>query len=88
MTAQKPVIHKIDDLEETQNVNKFLNNADLVNSKTHRKGGRKKKEARATELMAAYLTTEQKEKVQTYCDKIGIPFSTMIRQMLAEKGVL
>jgi len=88
MTAQKSVIHKIDDLEETQSVNKFLNNADLVNSKTQRKGGRKKKEAKATQLMASYLTTEQKEKVQAYCDKIGLPFSTLVRQMLSEKGIL
>ena len=88
MTVQKPVIHKIDDLEETHSLNKFLNNADLVNSKNQRKGGRKKKEAKASELMASYLTAEQKEKVQSYCDKIGIPFSTLVRQMLAEKGIL
>lgn len=88
MNAQKPVIHKIDDLEETHSVNKFLNNADLVNSRNQRKGGRKKKEARASELMASYLTAEQKERVQSYCNKIGIPFSTLVRQMLAEKGIL
>jgi hypothetical protein len=88
MTTQEITIHKTDNLEETQSVNNLFNNASPIHSKTRRAGGRKKKEAKASELMASYLTTEQKEKVQAYCNKIGLPFSTLVRQLLAEKGIL
>jgi hypothetical protein len=88
MITQKTTIYKTDNLEETQSVNNLLNNTSPVHSKTRRAGGRKKKEAKASELMASYLTTEQKEKVQAYCNKTGLPFSTLVRQLLVEKGIL
>jgi hypothetical protein len=80
-------IHNINDLEE-KNVNKFLTNSYLDDSKNQRLGGRKKKEKKTKELMATYLTTEQKEKALIYCEKKGLPFSTMVRQLLIEKGIL
>lgn len=88
MITQEITIRKTDNLEETQSANNLLNNTSLIFSKTRQAGGRKKKETKASELMASYLTTEQKKKVQAYCNKIGILFSTLVRQLLAEKGIL
>lgn len=68
---------------------KIMNDATLTDKKKSNAGRKKKSENdKATEMMAVYFTVEQKEVIQAYCDKISIPFSTLVKQLLSEKGIL
>lgn len=78
-------IHDLDD-EAVKEVMKGAALKDKVKSKAGRKP--KLQEEKATEVMVVYLTEEQKTSLQAYCDKISIPFSTLVKQLLTEKELL
>jgi len=78
----------MDDVGE-ESTKKIMKDAALTEKKKSNAGRKKKSEGdRATEMMAVYFTPEQKDIVQAYCDKISIPFSTLTKQFLSEKGIL
>ena len=52
--------------------------------KEKKPGGRPKKENKAEKPMVAYFTEEEAEKVKEFCG--AMPFSTVVRQLLQEKG--
>ena len=54
--------------------------------KEKKPGGRPKKENKAEKAMVAYFTEEEAEKVKEFCG--AMPFSTVVRQLLQEKGAL
>ena len=49
---------------------------------------RKSKSKKASEVIVVYLTSEQKKVVQSYCNKINISFSMLVKQLLSERGIL
>jgi hypothetical protein len=54
------------------------------------KAGRKKKPAEEKSNIAkpVYFTEEQEPVITAYCNKTGIPFSSLVKQLLAEKGII
>ena len=52
--------------------------------KEKKPSGRPKKENKAEKPMVAYFTEEEAEKVKEFCG--AMPFSTVVRQLLQEKG--
>lgn len=58
--------------------------------RTKSNAGRKPKpeEDKATESMVVYLTAERKGIIQKYCNDNCIPFSTLVNQLLSEKGLV
>ena len=67
----------------------FLKGADMITkSKIKSKSGRKKKEIKAEVSKVVYFTDEQSKTVDTYCNGATIPFSTLVKQLLHEKGIL
>lgn len=67
---------------------KVMKDATLTDKRKSNAGRKKKlQEDKAVEMMAVYFTEDQKEIVQKYCDN-NIPFSTLIKQLLSEKGIL
>ncbi|MBP2637771.1 MAG: hypothetical protein H6Q72_3678 [Firmicutes bacterium] len=81
----------LDAIEDIDNETvKNTTRGETLADKKPSKAGRKKKAAaeKAANMMAVYFTDEQKEAVQNYCDKIGIPFSNLVKQLLVDKGVI
>lgn len=64
----------------------FINAAPLRENHVRKPGGRPKKENKAEKAMVAYFTEEEAEKVKEFCG--AMPFSTVVRQLLQEKGAL
>ena len=62
----------------------FINAAPLRENHIKNPGGRPKKANKAKKSMVAYFTEEEAEKVKEYCG--SMPFSTVVRQLLQEKG--
>ncbi|MBP1616138.1 MAG: hypothetical protein H6Q13_3586 [Bacteroidetes bacterium] len=74
---------------DDQTIKNITKGAALTDKKPSKAGRKKKAEAdKAGEMMAVYFTTEQKETVQGYCEKIGIPFSNLVKQMLAQNNII
>ncbi len=90
MRVKKPSFVNMDDVDGQQSqVEKNVIKGAVLNEKKKSNAGRKKKslEDKADEMMAVYFTAEQKEIVQTYTEKTSIPFSTLVKQLLTEKGI-
>lgn len=89
--AKKQTFVNVDNIDgdQAEAEKKVLKGAALTEKKKSNAGRKKKsQEEKAEEMMAVYFTDSQKTKVQEYCDSIPIPFSTLVKQMLFEKGVL
>jgi hypothetical protein len=76
----------LEDLEEKEKVKEFAKRADL--KKAERKGGRPRKEERAESFLNVYFTKKEKANVQRHCERMHISFSSFIKQLLAERGVI
>jgi hypothetical protein len=88
MAIVKKGFTNVNDIEEQQ-VKTIIKGATLADKKKNNAGRKKKAHGeKAVETMVVYFTAEQKEVVQGYCDKINIPFSTLVKQMLSEKGLI
>lgn len=48
---------------------------------------KRKPKEKKDEFLQVYFSAEQKTIVQDYCDKIDVPFSTFVRQLLQKEGV-
>ena len=48
---------------------------------------KRKPKEKKNEFLQVYFSAEQKTIVQDYCDKIDVPFSTFVRQLLQKEGV-
>ena len=76
----------LEELEDREKVKEFIKKADL--KKVEKRGGRPKKEERAESFLNVYFTKKEKANVQRHCERMHISFSTFIKQLLAEKGVI
>jgi len=76
--------------EEVEQIEKQVAKNANFKEKSLSRAGRKKKseEDRASEPRPAYFTLEQNAMLDAYIDKTGVPFSTLVKQLLAEKGIL
>ena len=87
-------IKDIDDLipdEKTSAVNKFIKSADMTktSSKPKATGRPKKKESeKANCQVFINLTEEQKNKLTSYADNMGISASTVVKMLLSKDGII
>lgn len=87
-------IKDIDDLipdEKTSAVNKFIKSADMTktSSKPKSTGRPKKKESeKANCQVFINLTEEQKNKLTSYADSMGISASTVVKMLLSKDGII
>lgn len=88
MAIIKKTFTNVNDIEEEQ-IKSIVKGAALKD-KSNNKVGRKKKPygEKAKETMVVYFTVEQKELIQGYCDKVNVPFSNLIKQILVERNIL
>lgn len=90
MAVKKQSFINMDDMDgqQSQIEKNIIKNAPLSEKKKSTAGRKKKsQEDKADEMMAVYLTAEQKVIVQRYTEKTSVPFSTLIKQLLKEKGI-
>jgi hypothetical protein len=67
----------------------FIKGADMIaKTKGGNKSGRKKKEVKADVSKVVYLTDDQSNNIDNYCNSIPVAFSTLVKQLLNEKGIL
>ena len=71
---------------EEEQEKKFIHGAQLSERGNTSKGGRPKVEEKADKAMTVYFTEAERETVKNYCNRIS--FSSLVKQMLQEKGVL
>jgi hypothetical protein len=78
----------IADLDDKK-IKQVVKTSDMVKTAEHKgKGGRPVKEQKAEQFLNVYFTAEEKANVQSYCEKIHVSFSSFVKQVLAEKGVI
>jgi len=81
-------IHENDE-EFARKEKAFIKGAGLITkSNIKSKAGRKKKEVKAEVSKVVYFTDDQSKSIDTYCNNMTIPFSTLVKQLLNEKGIL
>lgn len=64
----------------------FTKSAVLAEKGNVNKGGRPTKEDKADKPMTVYFTESDREVVKKYCSQIS--FSSLVKQLLQEKGIL
>ena len=74
-----------DEEDQKKRTEAFINSAPLRENYIRKPGGRPKKEIKAEKPMVVYFTEDEATRVKKFCG--GNPFSTIIRQLLQEKGV-
>ena len=77
--------------EKTSAVNKFIKSADMTktSSKPKATGRPKKKESeKANCQVFINLTEEQKNKLTSYTDNMGISASTVVKMLLSKEGII
>lgn len=76
--------------EAAEQVEKKVAKQANFQEKSLSKAGRKKKseEDKANNPRPVYFTQEQDEALEAYMTKTGVPFSTLVKQLLAEKNIL
>ena len=80
----------IPDEKPVDAISKFIKSADMTktNSKPKSMGRPKKKESeKANCQVFINLTEEQKNKLTTYSDNMGISASTVVKMLLSKEGV-
>lgn len=89
MTIKKQGFVNMDDIDKKQIEKNIMKNVALTEKKKSNAGRKKKsQDEKLDAMMAVYFTSEQKETVQNYCDKVNVAFSSLIKQILVEKGIL
>ncbi len=73
-------------IEEDLREKDFANGAQLAERGNVAKGGRPKTEDKADKPMTVYFTESEKEAVKAYCGRVS--FSSLVKQLLQEKGIL
>ncbi|MBP2657948.1 MAG: hypothetical protein H6Q69_980 [Firmicutes bacterium] len=86
--AKNQLFTQIDMNETDKRAKEIIKDAELKTSAGKNKGGRKPKEIKADKITRVYMTPEQKESLETYCEKTGISESTLVKQLLAKEGIL
>ena len=77
--------------EKTSAVEKFIKSADMTktSSKPKATGRPKKKESeKANCQVFINLTEEQKNKLTSYADNMGISASTVVKMLLSKEGII
>lgn len=76
---------------DANKVREVVKGSDMVKTaETKGKGGRPRKLAdqKASDCLNVYFTSEEKQRVQDYCDKLHLSFSALAKHLLAKEGVL
>ena len=76
---------KIEQQEDAKEA-EFARGANLTERGNVNKGGRPTVEDKADKPMVVYFTKSEKETMKAYCRQIS--FSSLVKQMLNEKGIL
>lgn len=76
-----------EDVENDKPTKEIMKDADLKTNNKKNNGGRKPKEVKADKLIRVYITSEQKELLESHCSQVGMTESAFIRHLLIKDGV-
>ncbi len=77
------------DLNQVNNQNPFLNEADMQRPAGGKgKGGRKPVKEKANCKKEVYFTKTQEEQIREYCDEKFTDFSRLVKSLLVKEGIL